>query len=503
MSTAGTEIFYAVKTHQKNVPLWVPFGLIVAVGCGLLYGMITNGQNWGDDFAAYIMQARSLTDAAPQAFIDANRVSMEHSSYAIGPNAYPWGFPVLLAPFYAVFGLNMIALKAVGGLAYVLFLVLLWFGFRGIHPPFWFLCLASLFAFNPALLAFSNNIMSDLPFLLVSTLGMVLIKAWVVEERTVISRGWDAALIGIVIAGAFFIRTNGVLLIAALGVSQIVCGRQKHPLVVRLLPYAVFFCLVMAWEVVLPNGGASHLSLLKNISVKILVKNLYYYLTLPSAFFSGVPYPYLPYMASLPFAIAGAMKRQRSDCHAIVYVVLTFFLYVIWPSPSGQGLRFLFPILPFYVSFVLSGLEAVQGGGTVEGTQLRKRAGQISVMFVICCFGVRSAHDVYENLSRNRTTLLGPYTATSQSLISFVAEHTEAESTIIFFKPRLMNLMTNRKSIMINNRNELSRGNYLCLYLRVDTYGQVSPSMINQLHGKGIGRLVYENSDFRMYRLRE
>jgi hypothetical protein len=58
---------------MKKANILVPFVVIVGVGGVLLYGTLTTGHNWGDDFAAYIMQARSLTEAAPGAFIEAHR----------------------------------------------------------------------------------------------------------------------------------------------------------------------------------------------------------------------------------------------------------------------------------------------------------------------------------------------------------------------------------------------------------------------------------------------
>ena len=518
-----------METEKKKANTLVPFLLIVGVGGVLLYGTLTSGHNWGDDFALYIMQAKSLTEAAPHGFIEANRFTVEQSSYPIGPIAAPWGFPVLLAPFYAVFGLNMIALKAVGMLSYVLFLVLLWFGFRRVHSPFWFLCLVCLFALSPQLLGFSNNILTDLPFLLFSTLGLVLIGALVIEERILISRLWDSVIIGIVIAAAFFVRTNGILLLVSLGFSQLISYVQWQlqeyrrnvkdewsltslitplsvgsvsvkSLLVHLVPYAVFFCLVVVWKLALPGVEESQLSSLKSISMEILKSNLRYYLALPSEFFYGVPSPNLMYAASIPFVVAGMIRRRRSDYHMMVYMVLTLLLYVIYPAT--QGLRYLYPVLPFYVSFVLSGLEALQGSRIVVEKRFRKLLCYVPVVLVIFYFGLQSVHNVYENISQDRETSYGPFAETSKSMFSFIAEHTEEESTVIFFKPRVMRLMTNHKAIMINKAEELSRGDYLCMYLRSGAYDQVSAPVVEELLGEGTAQLVYENSDFKVYRLR-
>ena len=56
--------------------------------------------NWGGDFSAYIMQAKSICEFSTTQFVENNRITIEQSSRRIGPIAYPWGFPLMLAPIY-------------------------------------------------------------------------------------------------------------------------------------------------------------------------------------------------------------------------------------------------------------------------------------------------------------------------------------------------------------------------------------------------------------------
>jgi hypothetical protein len=446
----------------------------------------------------------------------------------LGPIAYPWGFPLLLAPFYTIFGLNFITLKAVGVLSYVLFLALFWVGFRRVHSPFWFLCLVCLFALNPTLLAFANNILSDFPFLFLSTLSLVLIGLVVVERRRLISEYWDSVLIGLVIAAACFVRTNGFLLLITLEITQLisyVAGQlpechlktknawrliSLRPLLMpgnvsaqRLfnyfIPYIVFTCSVVIWELFLPQGGASHLSQLRDLSMGIIMKKLVNNLYLPSKFFSGIPFHYLIFVASIPLAIAGVLRRVCSDYHTVIYAVLTLALYTFWPSQ--QGLRFLFPILPFYLSFVLSGLEAFQGSAKAAKMKLQKWFFYVPVLLMILYFGFLSTRNVFQNINQDCEMSSGSLTLNSMSMYSFIMENTSEESTIIFFKPRMMKLMTDRQSIMINTVEELSRGDILCLFLQGNTNNQVSTDTVDTLLRQGAANLIYENSDFKVYRL--
>ena len=516
---------------MKQRGILLTFILLVGIAGWLMCVGLTHGHNWGDDFAAYIMQAKSIAEAAPRSFVDENRFTVEQSSYPFGPVAYPWGFPLVLAPLYALFGLNPMALKSVGVISYLLFLLALWFALRRIHTGSWFLLLVALFALNPTLLGFSNEILSDLPFLFVSTLCIAMIRAVVVEDRRIVSSFSDGVLLGAAITVAFLLRTNGLLLLVTLGFSQLVSHRQKNThwermavtseectpserftgflggvslnaLAMQVAPYVVFFSSVAILRWSLPDGGTSHVSHLGNISVGMIKSNLSYYLCLPSDFFSGAPHPMLIYGATIPLVIAGAVRRRRSDFPAIIYVALTLLLYVFWPF--RQGIRFLLPILPFYLSFVFSSLQEFCDAATTVEQRLRQALCYTPLILVLSFFGiVASLRTTYWNSSSGSEVTQGPFAPTSLEMFSFVKSQTESDGVVVFFKPRLMRLMTGRQSVMINRAEQLPRWDYLCLYRRRAASDQVSESHAESLSTNGVAHLMYANADFRVYRLRK
>ena len=193
----------------------------------LLWAGIENDHDWGDDFAAYIMQARSLVQGTSSAFLAANRIAMEQSSYPIGPIAYPWGFPVLLAPIYALFGVNMLAFKSINIVCYLFFLALLWFAWPRCHSDIWRFVFVALFAWNPYFQEFMNQVLSDVPFLLFSTFSVILICRVAAERRWLISKVWDHLLLGLVIAASCFIRANGFLLVVTLALTLFISAMQN------------------------------------------------------------------------------------------------------------------------------------------------------------------------------------------------------------------------------------------------------------------------------------
>jgi len=133
-------------------------GLLIFMSGFACISMLTNDHYWGGDFSAYIMQAQSICDASPGEYLERNRVTIEESSVPLGPAAYPWGFPLLLALFMAIFGLNIIILKLVSVFSFLLYLGVLWLGFRCYHNRLWLFLLVALFACNPYFLRFTNPV---------------------------------------------------------------------------------------------------------------------------------------------------------------------------------------------------------------------------------------------------------------------------------------------------------------------------------------------------------
>src|SRR5215211_5142411 len=148
--------------------------VIIAVSIVLGASPLTRGHEWGDDFAAYIMQAGSILKGTTREFVESNSFTIFESSNQIGPVAYPWGYPIILTPVYAIKGIHPFALKLPALLFYAGFLICLYLLMKQRLTQAETLVLVSLFAFNPLLLQFLDQILSDIPFLFFSTLALLL-----------------------------------------------------------------------------------------------------------------------------------------------------------------------------------------------------------------------------------------------------------------------------------------------------------------------------------------
>ncbi|WP_133511796.1 ArnT family glycosyltransferase [Candidatus Thiosymbion oneisti] len=514
-----------MRTIVNNSKLQI--GLLLSVSCVLIYGLLTDIHNWGGDFSGYIMQAKSI-------------VEQDISGYIASSNSviYPWGFPILLAPFYKVFGLDILWLKMVGVICYVLFLLVIYHGFTKYHSRAGILGVTAVFALNPHMLTFLNQILSDIPFLLFSTLCVFLVGRVIVQRRPIISFPIDYMLIGIILGIAFLIRNNGALLIILVALTQLVSAASGNhnreldfslakrlvrigdalkttpvSLVIGLIPYTTFFCLlglVALWHPQLLFGGALHLGVLDraldNTLPNLIVLNAAYYAAIPVKFFGS----FLLYAMSVPFVLIGITRRYKSDYHILLYVALVVFFHLIWPG--RQGLRYLFPLLPFYVSFMVTGIEVSHRSAAIFGKRIKPSYLVVAVMMTLLFFTEEIGYRIYENVTNGRTVLWGPFrpdrtwlwgpfSPQAREMFHFIRDNTDTEDIIVFFKPRVMRLMTDRMSIAHRRGKDINMGDYLvvlknpeAIYYRGNLYGDVLKSIPHR-------KTLFDNARFTVIKL--
>jgi len=506
--------------------LWVVVGIVILASALMGLAMLNSGQDWGDDFASYILQARSIVSGGPSQFMQANAFTIHQSSINLGPVAYPWGTSVLLAPVLAVFGVNMIALKSVNLVCYVLFLILLAVGLRSKLSSLALIALVAILGLDPAILALFNNVLSDVPFLLASTAAILLIGRVIVQRRPLSVEWLGYLLLGIFLAVSFFIRTTGLILLFVALLTETIAflpafhrgpqpaagpdgkpkqqpvSRMENPrrtFLMRALPYLVFVVLAAVWYLVLPGGEGGYLQSLRAISFREIKANIVYYIGMSQNFFSAIPFFPLVFGATLPFVFVGVMKTIRREYAILIYGILTMGVNVVWPAT--QGLRFLLPIFPFYLFFLLVGMEwAIRAmGGLDQKIAFAAAAG--CVLLAAFFFARQSLKLDLANFRNHREAASGPFTPASREMFDYMTTNTDPSSVIVFFKPRAMRLLTGRASLEWNNPTELPPGQYLCLYRNEDEGSQLAASDVAALQDAGKVKLIFENSDFQLFQI--
>lgn len=146
----------------------------------LMLALIDGSHNWGGDFSQYIAQAKALIAGTIPTQIANNTLMMSLNDFPYGPNVYPWGYPLLLAPVLAIFGENLAALKCVNIALFSLFIICFYCYVARRFSMGASITLTLAFALNPMLLSFaSSNILSDIAYMCVSFIAVVVLQAFV------------------------------------------------------------------------------------------------------------------------------------------------------------------------------------------------------------------------------------------------------------------------------------------------------------------------------------
>lgn len=471
---------------------------ILALSLILGSSRLTRGHEWGDDFASYIMQAKSIWNGTAQEFVEANAFTIFESSSQIGPVAYPWGYPLIITPMYAVKGNSPLALKLPGLFFFGGFLTCLYLLADKRFTRIESLLFVSLFAFNPMLIDFLDQILSDIPFLFFSTFALVLI----INENK--SSTLYYALLGGVIASAFFIRTTGILLLASfltVEAYRLWKNRADHGWFKKrsrdvLIVLAVFALSWGLYALLFPGGGESYFAQYRAFRWETMLGFISGYFQVFSLFFGETTiWKYVYYILCI-FFLLGVWIRRKEEPVFLLFFASWMILLITWPF--WQGPRFIFPLLPVFMYFTFQGIKAAVNKFPEEYHRIGQWLFYGFWILLLGVFLVNSGTRAFNNV-RNGRNINGPYDPVSREVYEYFKEETPSESVIVFFKPRAMRLMTEHDTLMINQCEGMLKGDYIVLSKKVGENNQVPPEQIDSC-GLPLEE-VFENRRFLIYQI--
>jgi hypothetical protein len=428
----GTSFSYVVIPHSANtLSLIISLLLILLIGSFYII-TIRKGHEWGDDFSMYIQQAKNL----------AHHDSFSHSYYIfnprrpyVGPKVYPPGYPVLLAPVYAIFGMDLRAMKIENILFFMTTLVICYFLFRELLPLPYLVASIAIIGFNGMLWAFKDVIVSEMSYLLFLFLSFFWIRS---EDRfgRYQHRVLDRTVAIFLIFSCYCIRANGVLLIPALCLSEV--ARHK-----RLTSRASFIALgfiplFISLHFLYPSDTA-YMNLMESggLHPGNIWNNLYLYSQKLSYFWGedlskALRVPFFVSFTALSFyGYILRMRRDASICE--FYTGLHLALNIV--LPFSQGFRYLIPIIPLYI---LYGLVGASNALTHIPREIRRYAQFCAALMIaaiyIASYAAARYGPIPEGVGKKET----------REFFSYIQNNTDPKSVIIFRKPRALGLFTQR-----------------------------------------------------------
>ncbi len=510
---------YRLAGRRYTVP--VVIALLIGVVCMLNH---FHGIDWGDDFALYMRQAKALNIGNIGEVIHDNRYTVDNSGWhTFSPYLYPWGWPLLVAPVYAMFGLNYGAIKVVEVAALCVFLVFFYDLVRRRAGAVAATVLVLLIGLSPSYVTATDGVLSDLPYLCFVGLSLWWLDRCRREGILECSRRQLIAL-GLLVAFTFNIRREGITLLAAVAALQItvLAGMALRARSVRLLrevrwqqvllPYEIFACAAVAFQLLLPTQvlppapGAGVTNVYPNLVYfwGVLAENVGLKATgqamrlFHNQVLAEVALAVLVALAVIGIA-ARLVRRFEEDIPLVAYLICMSLVVLVSPY---QESRYLDTITPFIVYFAYQSLPALSA--VVEQWSRPRMARRAAFGAAVAFAGLAllnaqaTAHSTDYHLHYHLTTN-GPDTPAAQQMFAAVKRYTRGDDVILFFRARAMTLYTDRVALQGTNLDQMLPQVDWYVMEKGSTYSQ-PPLTDTEAATHGLTK-VWENSGWVLWRV--
>ncbi|MFZ4704685.1 MAG: hypothetical protein ACOYMF_01635 [Bacteroidales bacterium] len=477
----------------------------------LLFINVRNSIDWGDDNVQYIHQAKNIIEGIPQS--QTGYVYNEH--YPVGgPRAYPVGFPLLLAPAYALAGYNLYAFTFVIALVTFILALLMTLFFLRYFQALPAILLTSLFVYNPLVLIFKAEVMSDMPF------GLFLVAATLLYtapgRRTYLQSVFIAFIIGMLISLKSLGLIFPIAILADISRNALL-GMRNKPTIrpkAELLPGLIMvigglslFILLNMVIFRMPSGGGigDYLNIFDAHQLKTtILQNLIKYVEVFRYMYSPDvgSYQAIALVAGcmgLSLLFFGMIRKLIAGFGFVDILALCYIsVFLVYPYNAG-ALRFIMPATFLLLYYMALGLSSFNPGIHVNGSIKAIVAG--SLMLILFLPGILNI------IKTQHTILPGPQEKAPQETFSWIKVNTPGDAIIAFAKPRALAFYTDRngfsnpknQDIAIMNEDFLNAGVTYLLASKTQSdesfirYIQVNENLLKHIWG---------NDEFDLYKLR-
>lgn len=461
----------------------------------LFFINIKSSHGWGDDFAQYLHQAKNISEG----------ISQNSTGYVfnpdviIGPEAYPVGLPLLLAPIVSKYGLNFEVLNYF--MTFFLVLSCL-FGFIFLRKRFsvytsFFTTL--IIAYSPYYLNFKSEINSDIPFTAFLLVSFFLIS----QKKTIL----NSILLGLVIAFLSHIRSIGLLFIITYIITEFFINnslknaslKTHSQTLIMLCSFSVLYVILkfsIPCQVNYPTffefeGLFSRVN--EHVSYNLLALSYFFDIYEPKPqYFIGI----IGSSSIIVFSILGFFHEWKAHKFNFLNLfVLLYFGTIALIKFGDQGLRFISPLLFIIFYYAIIGLKK------------SLVAFDLNYKFVSIIFGLImlfSYKPTIEKILNNQSSMLeGPCTDASFDAFNFIKSLQLTNEVIAFEKPRALALFTNTQSVALKNDLDLEQQiaqfkvHYILLNKQLVNDGLSHYAIKDTIQNK----LIFSNSEYQLFKL--
>jgi len=487
--------------------LWLWLTCVVALASVALAAFWqTPGHSWGDDFAGYLLQAKALLHGTVADEVQLNARLMAASDWRTGPDAYPWGYPAILAMVMAIFGSSLATVKVVsiasmavitltaGALAYVSRL-----SFTAV------VCVAIMVGMQPDLTSLGNMIGSDVVFLALTGVALlfaaIAVRTW--SNRSSRVSVWAMTIAAVFAALSYCVRSNGAVTLIAIGISLValpVLTRRAsvRTVAVAVAPFALMgAALLLAYYALLPDGTLVHVGYL-TADPSSLARRTGDAMAAFGWFYPMVALP--PTLERLSvfvlgiLAVYGAHRLGKIGLLLALYAAGHLLLVTLFPYNGGQ--RYYLPVLFAVVVLAAGGVEGLVSWAATKLPRARDPSLANAVVIALFFVGAVAANIYRMELNRGRSSD-GPYSRAATELFEYVRAQPDAIQPVAFFKPRAMRLLGGKEAVLIRQIDSTRNVNSIAIFAgRAGSNWQLSE---RQLAALADFRPVFRNESFTLY----
>ncbi len=453
-------------------------------------------QDWGDDFAGYVIQAKTIHTGSYSAL----RSDIKRNDFILN---YPWGFPLLISPVIKYFDSNIIVIKIYVYLFFLASLFVLFFLF--IDDKEKALLTILFLASSTYFWDFKNYILADIPNLFFVLLTLLVANRYLIKDKKINNDYFTSLIIGALIFLTYIIRNQSLVLLPSVMIVQFIKLRKDlfraKSLLLIFLPGLVFLSLLFMFNQLIPIKPVTYLDQYAQLSLgKTVWNNFFYYLKAWQELFAitdvikDVNTAFTIFF--LVFAFIGATITAKKSLLFITFFVVSISLVLI--SPFYQGIRYLIPLVPFVFNFFITGIRYIIFH--IDTKNKFKQAAYYSVIGFIIFLSIKTISVYTYQSSKSEQEAEWPYKKTSLAMFSFIKNNTNKYEIIGFCKPRAMLLYTGRNAVIPVSYEDCIRKkiDYL-VYYKNALAEQLPQDSINS-HRNDFSE-VFRNNDFVVYKI--
>ncbi len=445
-SAAGRD----ARRREREKPLSGRWTVIILVAlCGvsvLVAGLAFDSlpSTIGDN-AEFVILARSM--AAGNGFRYMNHPDNRPAT------KYPLGFPALLAGWALIFGDSVVSMKVCVLVCYVAAVGLTFGVGKKLIGWSYALAASALVATSAIVVAYSHQVLSDVPYMAFSLVGIYLLLS---HHR---GRRYLAAGLAVCI-WALIVRSAGMTLVFAAVVFLFLKGRKKEAFVTigaallvsvlwSLRNYSLtgegsrYMQVLLSANPYDPDRGMLTFSgLVSRVFTNaggylggLLPVTLLPTLIKPAPGGGGGPLGILISVLALTVVALGAYSLRKRGLLVGIYVLAYFAVYLIWPE-VWKSERFMVPIAPMLAIYLVWGLKAIFTYFDIK---------RVAILGACAALVLTNLFSLSSYIKRERGYPIGwvRYLETAQ----WAGSNSDPASVVMCRKPFLFNLFSNRKTI--------------------------------------------------------